>query len=102
MGRSPPTQPADDPGGLSVLGYRLESVYNGLPPDDDAVALDPGSEQLVVGVWHALRIRMLIQEAVNVTAARDGRSAEDAYLKLRMRAAQLGTSIAQVASGVIT
>jgi AmiR/NasT family two-component response regulator len=49
----------------------------------------------------AFDIRAAIQQAVGVVMARDGVSALDAYLSLRGRAAETGSSLTTTASEVV-
>lgn len=93
---------ASEDDALRALAARLERVEHGLSPEDGSPELDPGSEQLVRGVWGALKARVIIQQAVEVLIEGNRCSAEEAYLKLRIRAAQLGTSVTDVANALTT
>lgn len=63
--------------------------------------LDPGSAQLVSGLAEAFGVRDTIQQAIGVIMARRRYSADDAYLVLRMRAAETGTSLTAIATGIL-
>jgi AmiR/NasT family two-component response regulator len=50
----------------------------------------------------AFAVRARIQQAIGVIMATSHRTADAAYLELRMRAAEKGTTLADTATAVIT
>jgi len=90
-----------EPRALEELARRLNTIHDG-GPAEPAGDLGPGGRALLDGVAAAWGIRLLIQQAIEVLVGRDGGSADVAYRKLRLRAAELGTSIVDVATAVVT
>jgi GAF domain len=70
----------------------------GLANHDD---LDPGGRELTAGIIGALALRSMIQQSIGVLMATTGRTADRAYLDLRMRAAESGASLTDTAVKVI-
>jgi hypothetical protein len=62
--------------------------------------LDTGGQQLLTGLAQALAVRATVQRAVGVLMARDELKADEAYLRLRVRAAEAGVSLADVAEAL--
>ncbi|MBB2947168.1 hypothetical protein FB565_006936 [Actinoplanes lutulentus] len=68
---------------------------------EDVAAMDAGGEELVTGFAEALSVRATIQCALALIMANDGIKDQDAYLKLRVRAAGDGVSLSAAANTVI-
>ncbi|GAA2888068.1 hypothetical protein Acy02nite_81780 [Actinoplanes cyaneus] len=69
---------------------------------DDLAPLDDGGQELVAGFAEALSVRATIQLAVELVATRSGSGPNDAYLELRLDAADKGISLLAAATAVIT
>jgi len=63
--------------------------------------LDPGSAELVAGLTEALAVRQTIQFALVLLGTREKIEPGQAYLRLRVRAADEGVSLLAAASAVI-
>jgi len=73
-----------------------------LPADrDDLQALDAGGDELLTGFAEALAARSTIQLALGIIMGHTGTSATDAYIELRLRAANAGVSLLTTAETVI-
>jgi hypothetical protein len=73
-----------------------------LPADrEDLQPLDPGGEELLTGFAESLAVRSTIQLAIEVLRRRARITAEDAYIRLRLRAAEAGVSLLAAAEAVI-
>ncbi len=73
-----------------------------LPADrDDLQPLDAGGEELLTGFAEALATRSTIQLALGIIMGRTGTSANDAYIELRLRAADAGVALLTAAETVI-
>jgi hypothetical protein len=73
-----------------------------LPADrDDLQPLDAGGEELLTGFAEALAARSTIQLALGIIMGESGASAKDAYVELRVRAANAGVSLLTAADSVI-
>jgi AmiR/NasT family two-component response regulator len=59
--------------------------------------VDTGGADLVAGLIDAFEVRAMIQRGIGVVMADEHCSAEAAYLTLRVRAAEAGTSLTGVA-----
>ncbi|WP_433824532.1 hypothetical protein ACQP2E_20530 [Actinoplanes sp. CA-015351] len=68
---------------------------------EDVPAMDAGGEELVTGFAEALSVRATIQCALALIMANDKIKDQDAYLKLRVRAAGDGVSLSTAANTVI-
>lgn len=73
----------------------LPHEHEDLPP------LDAGGEELLAGFAEALTVRATIQLALRVIMARHHGTADDAYLRLRLQAADTGISLLAAANTVI-
>jgi hypothetical protein len=74
-----------------------------LPADrDDLQPLDAGGEELLTGFAEALAARSTIQLALGIIIGHTGTPAKDAYIALRLRAADAGVSLLTAAETVIT
>lgn len=73
----------------------LPHEHEDLPP------LDAGGEELLAGFAEALTVRATIQLALGVIMGRHHMTAEDAYLRLRLQAADTGIPLLAAANAVI-
>ena len=74
-----------------------------LPADrDDLQPLDAGGEELLTGFAEALAARSTIQLALGIIMSHTGTPAKDAYIELRLRAADAGVTLLTAAEAVIT
>ena len=64
--------------------------------------LDAGGEELLAGIAGALTVRATIQTALGVIMGRSPASAGDAYLKLRLYAADTGVCLSAAASTIVS
>jgi len=73
-----------------------------LPADrNDLQPLDAGGEELLTGFAEALAARSTIQLALGIIMGQSGTSAKDAYIQLRLRAADAGVALLTAAETVI-
>jgi hypothetical protein len=87
-----------DPAAMAVLTAQVASLYLTDPADEvDSRALDGGGQGLIAGLIGAFAVRALIQRAIGITMARRQCSAHEAYLNLRVRAAETGAHLSDVA-----
>ena len=92
-----------DPLAMVPLNAGVWAVYNTDPaphPRPDKLLVDTGGEDLVAGLVQAFEVRAVIQRAIGVVMAGEHCSAEDAYLTLRVRAAEAGTSLTGIATAL--
>jgi hypothetical protein len=68
----------------------------------DLQPLDPGGEELLAGFAEAMTVRGTIQLALGVIMGHESITAGDAYVRLRLQAADTGVSLLTAATGVIT
>ncbi|MEV4618813.1 GAF and ANTAR domain-containing protein [Asanoa sp. NPDC049573] len=87
---------AHDPEPMTELTRHVRALYDG-EPGDHGHETRPGCAQLLAGIATALHTRDLIQQAIGVVMARDHVAADTAYLTLRVRAAEIGKSLPDVA-----
>jgi hypothetical protein len=94
-----------DAAAMAPLIVGVWAVYDPdrpLPADhDDLQQLDAGGKELLAGLAEALTVHATIQLALGVIMGRDHTTAEDAYLKLRLRAAATGVSLLTAATTAI-
>jgi hypothetical protein len=92
-----------DPRGMAVLARAVRSAYEPGPltavPDD--ALLDSGASALVTGLVEAFAVRATIQQAIGILILDARRTADIAYLLLRMRAAATGIALPDTAAAVI-
>jgi hypothetical protein len=89
-----------DPGAMALLIAGLAVVCDPsrpLPPDTLPYG-DDGREELLAGVAEALNVHASIQRAMGVIMAEMHGSAADAYVKLRLKAADAGLSLPAAAT----
>jgi len=90
-----------DPVTMIPLTARVWTVFDADPttrPEPDVPLPDAAGEDLVTGLVEAIEVRALIQRAIGVVMATERCTAPDAYLSLRVRAAETGASLTAVAT----
>ncbi len=92
-----------DPAGLAPLTAAVLAAYDSHGPGGRVHprGLDPGGEALVAGLAGAFAVRARIQQAIGAIMAATHRTPEGAYLILRMRAAEAGTTLTEAGTAVI-
>jgi GAF domain-containing protein len=95
-----------DPDTMAPLTSQVWAVYNRAPTaDGDHVpelgTLDPTSRELIIGLTEAFAVRATIQQAIGMIMARRQCTTAPAYVALRVRAAETGTSLGSVATTVL-
>ena len=93
-----------DPNSLAPLTAAVWAAYDPHRPGTSApgTGLDHGGEALVAGLAGAFAVRARIQQAIGVVMASTHRTADAAYLILRMRAAETGATLTDTATATIT
>jgi hypothetical protein len=93
-----------DPNSLAPLTTAVWAAYDPFSPGTTARrhGLDDGGEGLVAGLAGAFAVRARIQQAVGATMAATHKTADAAYLLLRLRAAETGATLTDTATAVIT
>ena len=93
-----------DADAMNALGAHVWTVYH-IDPATSATPgtgpLDAGGQDLIAGLVDAFAVRALIQQAIGVLMARDHNSAREAYLSLRIRAAETATALPEIATSVL-
>ena len=92
-----------DPVTLVPLSARVWAVFDADPatsPKPDVPLVDGAGEDLITGLVEAFEVRALIQRAIGVVMATKRCTAQDAYLSLRVRAAEMGAGLTDVAARV--
>jgi ANTAR domain/GAF domain len=93
-----------DPATLAPLTVAVWAAYDPHSADtslqDDS--LGHGGAALVAGLAGAFAVRARIQQAIGMVMAATRRTADAAYLFLRLRAAETGTALTDVATAIIT
>jgi ANTAR domain/GAF domain len=92
-----------DPNSLAPLTAAVWAAYDlqGSGATPRGHGLDDGGEGLVAGLAGAFAVRARIQQAIGAVMAATHRTADAAYLLLRMRAAETGTTLTDTAAAVI-
>jgi hypothetical protein len=93
-----------DPAAMAPLVAAVDAMYD-LSADGDVAEppeLPAGTQELFDGLAEAIAVRATIQVAIAAVMARSHRTADEAYLALRMRAAETRTTLAETASALIT
>ena len=85
---------------LNAWVWRVYTTDQAADPQTDTLLVDTGGADLVAGLIAAFEVRAEIQRAIGVVMASEHCSAEDAYLTLRLRAAQAGTSLTGIATAL--
>jgi hypothetical protein len=95
-----------DPAALAPLVVGVWSIYRpGRMFPAEGYRLhdpDPGGRELLAGFAESVAVRSLIQGAIQLVMAGDGRTATDAYLELAARATAGGISLTAVANSVLS
>lgn len=87
-----------DPLTMTVLTAAVWASFEGdAATGHDVPDLDPGGSELVAGLRNAFEVRATIQQAIGVVLAEQGGTGDRAYAELRLRAADAGTSLLEVA-----
>jgi hypothetical protein len=87
---------------LIVGVWALYDPERPLPSDIDGLpALSKGGTELLTGFAEALAVRSTIQLALGMIMSRAGITNDEAYLNLRLRAANSGTSLLAAADAII-
>jgi hypothetical protein len=94
---------AHDAAAMAPLTEAVWNVYkpNAAAGGGEVADLEPGAAELMAGLAEAFAVRATIQQAVGVIMARHAVGAFDAYLSLRARAAETGSSLTTTAAAVI-
>jgi hypothetical protein len=92
------------PNSLAPLTAAVWAAYDPSRPGTNASgnSLDDGGEALVAGLTGAFAVRARLQQAIGVIMAVTHRTADAAYLLLRMRAAETGATLTDTATAVVT
>jgi hypothetical protein len=94
-----------DEAAMAPLIVGVWAVYDPsrpLPDDaDDLPSPDPGGEELLTGCAEALTVRSTIQLAIGIVMSSNQLTAGDAYVQLRLAAADAGTSLLAAANTMI-
>jgi hypothetical protein len=85
---------------LNAWVWTVYTTDQAAHPQTDPLLVDTGGADLVAGLIAAFEVRAMIQRAIGVVMADEHCSAKDAYLTLRIRAAQAGTSLTGVATAL--
>lgn len=93
-----------EPNSLASLTAAVWAAYDPHGPATNASGngLDHGGEALIAGLTGAFAVRARIQQAIGVIMAVTHRTADAAYLILRMRAAETGATLTDTATAAIT
>ena len=93
-----------DPNSLAPLTAAVWAAYDqhGLGTTARGNGLDHGGEALVAGLAGAFAVRAGIQQAIGAIMAATHRTADAAYLILRLRAAEIGATLTDTATAVLT
>ena len=93
-----------DPNSLAPLTAAVWAAYHPHRPGPSARGhgLDGGGEALVAGLAAAFAVRARIQQGIGVVMAATHRTADAAYLILRLRAAETGATLIDTATAIIT
>jgi hypothetical protein len=86
---------------IAAVWGAFEADGPALDTGPDLRRLDDGSAGLVAGITGAFAVRAVIHQAIGVIIADTQRSADAAYVLLRMRAAERGLSLSDVAADVV-
>jgi ANTAR domain/GAF domain len=93
---------AHDTDAMKPLTLAVWSVYEAdTPSDQHGDGLDAGGNELVTGLAGAFAARACIQRAMGMLMARSGGSPDEAFLALRLRAAETGATLTQTADRIL-
>jgi hypothetical protein len=92
-----------DTAGMAPLIAGVRNLYTGQPPPPGSRShgMDAGAQQLLAGLALAFTVRDTMQRAFGVLMARDHFSAAEAYRRLRLRAAETGDSLVDIAAALL-
>ncbi|MFG1928905.1 GAF and ANTAR domain-containing protein [Cryptosporangium sp. NPDC048952] len=94
-----------DQGAMTSLGQHVRAAFQAAPSPSPAPASrkhSAGAADLAAGVAQALAVRDQIQRAIGMVAGRQRCSARNAYLALRMRAAEEGVALPDMALSTLS
>ena len=83
---------------LNAWVWTVYTTDVGAHPEPDAPLADAGGEDLIAGLIEAFEVCAFIQRAIGLVVAEQNCSAEQAYLTLRLRAADTGMSLTDLAT----
>jgi len=92
---------------LAAMGPLIAGIWalydpdRPLPPDDALRRLDAGGQDLLAGFGEAMAIRSTIQLALGTIMGKTGVTARQAYLQLRLHAADTGAGLLDTANALI-
>ena len=89
------------PDALTDLTRAVWAIYDGAGATFDGSAGQNGSGDLLTGLTAAFHTRDLIQRAIGIIMSQEHVTAEGAYLRLRMRAAETGAPLLDAARTVV-
>jgi hypothetical protein len=93
---------AHDTDAMKPLTLAVWSVYEAETPlDQRGEDLDAGGDELVAGLAGAFAARACIQRAMGMLMAISGGSPDEAFLALRLRAAETGATLTQTADRIL-
>jgi anti-anti-sigma factor len=91
-----------EPSALKVLSTAVWAVYEGdTTPDPRADDLDAGGNELVTGLTGAFAAQATIQQAVGLLIATTGRTRDEAFDELRLKAGAAGETLLDVAGRML-
>jgi hypothetical protein len=91
-----------DTDAMKSLTLAVWSVYEAdAPPDRRGENLDAGGNELVAGLAGAFAARACIQRAMGLRMAISGESPDQAFLALRLRAAETGATLTGTADRIL-
>ena len=93
-----------DRSAMSALTAGVCAAYDPdlpLPGEEGIAALDEGGEELIAGFMEALSVRATIQFALTAIAKGSTGGPDDAYLRLRLYAADRGLSLLDAATSLV-
>jgi hypothetical protein len=91
-----------DPDAMKILTAAVWSVYEtDTPPDGSFDDLDAGGTELVTGLTGAFAVRATIQQALGLLMSTTAYSPEQAFVALRLGAAEAGVSLTDEAARLL-
>jgi len=93
---------AHDPDPMKILTAAVWSVYDtDTPLDEHPGDLDAGGNELVAGLAGAFAVRATIQQALGLLMSTTTDSLDQAFMALRLRAAETGTTLTDEAARLL-
>jgi hypothetical protein len=90
-----------DPVAMRPLKAWVWTIYNCIPgarPEPDTSLADGGGEDLIAGLIGAFEVSAFIRRAIGLIMGEQRCTSEQAYLTLRLRAADAGTNLTDLAA----